>query len=379
MAYTTPNASQVLTMTPGGGDPRWLGALGHCTGLAYGSICPGGDDQMQVTLEQPATYRAAALNPGRAVSVIRGAHQVWHGKLDEPVPTSSGWTITATGTGHAGTDYAAQYTSTWPASIPDQPISLAIARGMPWVSAGIGTPAGMWLGQEVDPAAQTITDLLNLVCTRGGLAWYVSSQPGGLPGCDLTVFPLPTQVNRLLVCNSPVPRTLGGDVNTIWIRYCSAADDATTGAAATFAVTSATNAASIAAHGPMETYVDLSSAGVMTTGAAQAVGNNVLAIYQRASFAGPFTVQPGQLLNTGGQPVDLGCEQAGTVCRLILSDYGYGGEVTPSNPITFITGAYAYNDQTQTATIAPYAALDTSLAGLLGMESTVLTPITALS
>jgi hypothetical protein len=377
LAYTTPSASQVVTMTPGGGDPRWLGALGHCTGLTYGSICPGGDDQMQVTLEMAATYRDAAMNPGRAVSIVRGAHQVWHGKLDEPkYAPGQGWTLTATGTGNAGTDYTAQYTSTWPTSIPDQPVNNAISRGLPWVNAGIGAPAGMWLGQAVDSAAQTITDLLNLVCTRGGLTWYVSSQPGGLPGCDLTVFPLPAMVSRLLVCNSPVPRSLGGDINTIWIRYQSAADNATTGAVAAYAVTSVTNAASIAAHGPMETYLDLSSAGVLTATAAQAVGSNVLAIYVRASFGGPFTVQPGQLLNTGGQPVDLGCEQAGTVCKLILSDYGYGGEVSAANPVTFTTGAYTYNDQAQTATITPYAALDTSLSGLLSMESTVLTPIT---
>ena len=52
----------------------------------------------------------------------------------------------------------------------------------------------------------------------------------------------------------------------------------------------------------------------MSAGAAQAVGNNVLAIYQRASFAGPFTVSRGQLLNAGGAPVDPGADQAGTVC-----------------------------------------------------------------
>lgn len=376
MAYTTPNASQVLTTTPGGGDPRWLGSLGHVTGLQYGYTCPGGCDQLTCTLEVPATFRGAAVNPGRAVSVIRGGHQVWYGKLDEPVPTASGWTITAEGAGNFGTDFVAQYTSAWPASQPDQPINNAITRGLQWVNPGVGSPSGIWLGQAVDSGSQTITDLLNLACTRGGLTWYVSSQPGGLPGNDLAVFTLPATVNRLLVCNTPVPRTLGGDINTIFIRYNSAADNATTGAAATYAATSVTNAASIAAHGAMETYVDLSSAGVLTAGAAQAVGNHILAIYQRASFAGPFTVQPGQLLNTGGQPVDLGSEQAGTVCELILTDYGYGAEVVPG-PISFIVGAYSYDDQTQTAQISPYQSVETSLSGLLGIESTVLTPIAA--
>jgi hypothetical protein len=331
---------------------------------------------MTCTLDQPATWRSSAMNPGRSVSVFRGGHQVWFGKMDEPVPTTSGWTLTAEGAGNFGQDFVAQYTSTWPTSIPDQPINNAISRGLQWANPGVGSPSGMWLGQEVDPGAQAISDLLNLLCTRGGLGWYVNSQPGGLPGNDLTVAALPATVNRLLVCSSPVPRTLGGDINTIWIRYESAADNATTGAAATYALTSVTNAASVTAHGKMETYLDLSSAGVMTATAAQAVGNFVLGIYQRASFAGPFTVQPGQLLNTGGQPVDLGCEQAGTVCRLLLSDFGYGGEVNLAAPLTFIVGAYSYDDQTETATVSPYQSLDTSLSGLLSAQSTVLTPIT---
>jgi hypothetical protein len=136
------------------------------------------------------------------------------------------------------------------------------------------------------------------------------------------------------------------------------------------------NAASVAAHGVTETYIDLSSAGVMSAGSAQAVGNKVLGLYQRASFAGPFTVAYGQLLNAGGSPVDPGTDQAGTVVRLILTDFGYGGEVTPQFPVTFIVGSYTWDDFAGKATLTPYQSLDESLSGLLSMESTTLTPIT---
>ena len=78
------------------------------------------------------------------------------------------------------------------------------------MNPGVGQPAGAWFGQGVDSGAQTITALLDLICTRGGLTWYVNSQPGGYPGNDLSVFPLPTVPNRLLVCTTPVARTLGG-------------------------------------------------------------------------------------------------------------------------------------------------------------------------
>ena len=148
---------------------------------------------------------------------------------------------------------------------------------------------------------------------------------------------------------------------------------------AVYATTSVQNAQSVAAHGVIETYIDLSDVGVQTAAAAQAVGNAVLDIYQRASFAGPFTVPYGQLLNTGGAPIDPGTDQAATMVRLILTDYGYGGEVTPQFPITFIVGAYEWDDFAQTATVTPYVALDQSLTGLLSMENTALTPITVAS
>jgi hypothetical protein len=114
----------------------------------------------------------------------------------------------------------------------------------------------------------------------------------------------------------------------------------------------------------------------MSAGAAQAVGTKVLTAYQRASFAGPFTAARGQLLNTGGAPVDPGTDQAGTVVRLILTDYAYGGEVAPGSPVTFIVGGYSWDDFAGKATITPHQALDESLSGLLSMQSTVMTPIT---
>lgn len=376
-----PNSSQVAVAAPGSGTWTYLGTIGVVTSLTYSFTCPGGCDSMTCTLMVPAAYRTTAFNPGWSVRITRGGHQVWDGRLDEPVPTAQGWNLTAVGTGNRGTDFLAIYSSTWPASQPDQSVNNAISRGLPWANPGVGTPAGAWYGQAVDSGAQTITALLNLICTRGGLTWYVNSQPGGIPGDDLSVFPLPTVVNRLLVCTQPVPRTLGGDINTIWIRYESAADG-TDGSGnsipAVYGVTSVQNAQSVAAHGVIETFVDLSDVGPQNAAAAAAVGSQILQIYQRASFAGPFTASYGQLLNAGGAPIDPGADQAGTVCRLILTDFGYGGEVTPA-PVTFIVGNYSWDDTSQVATLTPYQSVDTSLTGLLSLTNTVLTPIAAAS
>ena len=366
-ALERPGASQVLTMAPDFTHPRYLGSLGHVTGLSYSYACPGGCDQMAATLQISALSFPDALAPGRWVYIIRGASVIWTGKLDEPQPSASGWNITAHGSGTFGADFAAVYTGTWDATLPsptpDNCVNGAIGRGLNWLSPapGINSPAGMWVGQPVDSGAQTITDLLNLICTKGGLTWYVGCRAAGN---ILSVFPLPTTPTNLLVSSTPVSRTLGGDTNVIWLRYQDRADSTT--APAEFSTTSVTDANSVAAHGPMETFADLSSAPVLTAAAAQAVGSLVLKRYQRASFAGPFTLGPGQLLTLGGAPVDLGAGMplAPMVCRVLLSDYAYGGETTPA-PVSFLVGAYSFDDDSQTAQVTPFQSLDLSLPGLL--------------
>lgn len=349
---------------------RYLGSLGHLSGLNYSYACPGGCDQLSATLQISALSFPSAIDMGRQVFVVRGSSIIWTGKLDEPQPSAAGWSLAAHGSGTFGADFAAEYTGTWGNGTPDNAVNAAIARnpgipggGLAWVNPGIGHPSGLWTGQPVDSGAQQIDALLNLICTKGGYTWYVSCTP---TGNVLSVFPLPTVVTNLLVSNTPVSRTLGGDVNTIWLRYQSTKDAAAN--PATFGTTSVTEPGSIAAHGAMETFADLSSAQVLTPSAAQAVGNAVLKRYQRASFAGPFVVGPGQLLTTGGAPVDLGAGMpyAPMVVRLMLTDQDYGGEITPA-PVTFLVGAYAFDDDSQTATITPFQSLQTDFASLLSM------------
>lgn len=367
--YPEPNCSQVAVYA--GGQVHWLGTLGHVTGLTYSFTYPGGPDKATCLLEVPAAFRSRVLELGSVVKIYRGGHQIWAGTLDEPVPTTAGWQITAVGAGNLGADYLASY-SAWPSGQPDEVINNAISRGLPWVNPTVGQPSGIWLGQQQDNYSRTVKDVLDLACSRGGLGWYVNAQPGGLIGSDITLAALPTVPTRLLTCVTPVPRTMGGDIKAIYLRYQSAADDVGGSTAATYAVTSVTNTG----HGGQEVYLDLSNAGVMSAGSAQAVGTKILQIYQRASFAGPFDVAPGYLLTMGGTPVDPGCEQAGFVCRLVLTDYAHGGEISPAVPIQFIAAGYEWDDQARKGTITPYQTLAGSLSSVMSMEQQALTPIT---
>jgi hypothetical protein len=381
--FFTP-APQVLPTTSDTGTsltapkyPRWLGAIGHVSGVNYSFSCPGGPDQFTCLFQIPPDYRTDAMNPGRRVQVWRGASCVWEGKMDEPTPAQAGWTLTAHGIGAPeGEDFTAFWT-TWNA---DNPVNRAISRGLRWNNPGIGTPSGIYLGQVQDPASMSVTAFLNLLCTGGGLLWQVN--PGiasTLPAAPwvLSVFEFPIQSNgnptappsRILVSSAPVPRTVVADINTILLRYQATADIAATttkaAVAATYGTIAARNVESITAHGPMEYFLDLSSAGVMSSAAAVAIGNNVLQKYIRASWGGAFTVGPGQLLNAGGYPVDLGCETAGTIMQLMVTDGPYGGEVAAA-PLTFLVGEYQFDDDSDTAVITPFQSVRTDMSSLIG-------------
>ncbi len=347
------NRPEVITLDAAGrpGSAIALGQLGHTYGQAYGFTTSGGAENWSGTLSKPSSYRTDAMNPGRKVRVTLGASDIWAGILDEPQPSDSGWQLTAHGAGQMGGDYRADY-KTWGDGVIDEAVNNAIARGLDWINPGIGTPAGMWLGQKADPGSLSVAELLDLVCTRGGLVWYVSTRPRGNV---LSVTKLPTTVNRLLVANGPVARTLGGDINALLIRYKthlpqppgvrffngSDAPDKNLNIPQ-FSTTYATDDTSIARHGRMESFLNLESAQPMSEADARARGDYILSRYQRASWAGPWNLHHGQLLTTGGHPVNLATEQARTCCRLILVDGGYGGEVIPGAP-KIVTGAYQYS------------------------------------
>jgi hypothetical protein len=358
--------------TPGGliSQPYYLGRLGSVTPPTYSYALPGGPDKMTCVLAKPPGYRHEALNPGRVVQVCRGAQVIWDGKMLEGVPAAGGWQVSASGLGQAAVDYDAIY-GTW--SNQNDALNQAIGRGFRVSNPGV--PSGVWLGQQQDSGSITIADLLNLFCTLGGYYWYIAVNPTGGGGIlNVTSFPQAADgplarltPDRILVCNDPAPRNLGGDINTVVLRYQSASGGATGNP--TYAVTTVSTSPSILKHQTVEHYEDISSAGTMTATAAQALGQNLLNRYVRASFSGPFNIRQGSILTMGGQAVDVGMETAGHIYQLILTDYGYGGEVTPG-PVTFLSGAIEWNDQARTGTLTPYQAIDLSLTSLFSAALT---------
>jgi hypothetical protein len=259
--------------------------------------------------------------------------------------------------------------NSWATLAPDTVISNAIGRGLRWLASSVHGTTGLYFGQAPDSGSIKIDAMLNQMTAPGGLTWWIRRVPRGN---QLEVFPMDdTAPTRLLLATEPAPRTLGGDINAIEVRYCSA-PDLGAGFPAVYSTIWALDQPSIDKHGRFEEYMDLSSNGVMPSGDAQNAGLAVLKQYKRASYAGPFTVRPGALRTMGGQPVDLGCFfQAGEgpmVCKLLLLDQGWGGEVLPTSPV-FMTGRYEYSDGDDVAVITPFQTQAEDFAGLLAGEA----------
>jgi hypothetical protein len=349
---------------PGAGTPgMWLGASGLDTAVANGG------DVICSTTVPAGTWEVSWIvgftGAGTATAADNNNFGLYQGA-----------TLLATATVDAVNNQIELYVQT-PVSVSGGSPSTVSVKVLGTGTANVNyfaclPPAGAWLGQQVDPAAQTITSLMNLCCTYGGLTWWVNTTQYGN---FLQLFPLPTIPDRLLVATAPVPRTVAQQPTTIFERFEFAADTVThagTANVAQYRTATTIDTPSAARYGATEEYIDVSQAGVMSAASAQLIGANVLNRYLRASFAGAFDVMPGQLLTYGGQPVDLGSETSLHVYQLILTDYGYGGEVTLLPPITFLGGKYEFDDDKQIGSVTPFQYMASSISDLLSAASAIL-------
>ena len=360
------DASQVCTHRYDGTgkiiDRRWLGyECGHISQLKYGFTYPGGCAAATWQLARPPEYWNNAMSMGRYVEINRGGVPVWRGMLDQSSPSvQDGWLMGAHGSGTFGNDFNASYTS-WN---QNQPIDNAITRGLMWRKSSFSS-TGLWLSTPFDSGSQKITQFLNLITQQGNMGWRVSRMDS-----ILTLEALPSAPDCILVASTPVGRTSHGNYNVIDVRFL-ASDDGNGNQ--TFGGTEVTLASLLAAGIPRnEAYIDLSNAGTMNATNAGINGTNLLQRYVRASFDDPFVIRNGQLLTPGGQPMDIGAANP-KVAKLMLLDLPLAGEATAA-PITFIVGAYDYDDDSQTASLTAFQSAASDLSALGGNLLAAITP-----
>jgi hypothetical protein len=397
------NTTGIVTL-PEPRNAEWMGSIGHVHGLNMAWTKPGGPTSLTFNLACPPGFRSTGMNSGRRVQAFRGGSCIWDGTLEEPQASATGWSFTADGTGVEGANFAAYYTS-WTA---DDPVNKAIGRGLRWRNDGIGSPPGLFgltSANAQDSGSLTTQDFLNLLCTSGSLYWSVEPPLSvGVPAepwvlrirqfpTDISGNPLsagvstPEQYNiqewqridlkaklhrvppdLYIINTSPTSRTLNGTYNTLTCRYQSAPDipgtSKTAAIAATYATLYVDQPAAVAKQGRVEYYLDMTSNGVMTAAQVVQVAQNILNRYIRLSFFTAYTVMPGQLLNNGGEPVDLACDQSGKMATVMVVNAPVGGDVTVT-PLTFFIAEYVYDDDTQTATITPYQSAGKDIQSLI--------------
>jgi hypothetical protein len=359
--------SQIVTTEQNGSDLRLLSQEGEVQALSWGSVLPGGDSTLAVTVSQASRHRSPATNAGRLARVYRG-DVVWRGTLAEPAPSDSGgWDVTGQGEGTYGNNLRALagggVAGGTPASA-NAMIDEARTRGLPWVRGNLDVP-GIDQTQLFEIGSRTITEALNAFTDQGTLTWTVGGQ-GSRPPL-IRVYPLPVTrpvsssgprpamtPTRLLISPDPVGRTLAGYYNAMVVRYQSSQDDPDGGSEATYGTAQAWYQPQIDVHGRLEGYADFSNAGYMSLGEAQGRAAGILAAYQAISYTQEWTVTPGQVLTPGGSPVDLGLERAGEIYRVLYADIGGGGEVSMADQIVFMSGGYVWDDVAQAGRLTPY-------------------------
>lgn len=348
--------ASVWTAKPDGTDLRYLAEYGPVSDLVYSDTRPGGAEQLTCTVGMDPARRPQALDVGRRVVAVAGASIQWEGTLNEAVPNEAGFDLTADGAGTWGSryrDYWADFNTT-------NVIDRAIIRGLRWIR---GDLSGSFMDQVADPASQTVTEYLNAVSSPANKMWQVTRNPSGLQ-VDIVAIPDPSgPPTRILVAPAPAARTVAGYVNVITIKYTSSADSS--GSPASYDYISRVNQASIDKHDRTEAYWDLSDAGVLSTTTVISYGDAALSKYVAATWGGPYEVTYGEYMNAGGAPVDLACEKAGEVVRVIFADGPYGGEVAPAPPVQFVVGKVEYRDADRSAKITPMQAWNADFQGLL--------------
>jgi hypothetical protein len=346
----------ITTTLPDGSDRRLLQAEGFVSGTKYSTVRPGGAEQLSSTLLSVSARRTRTLDPGRIVEGWRGVSRVWRGTMDEPSPVSGGWSFTAHGDGTWGDSLVAYYSGNAEWQGKSAILTRAVARGLGWTIPA--TVTGYLDANPPDPGSENVTAYLNSLIVSPPAWWHVDKFGG------LQIESLPTTVTRLIVAGSPPARTVSNAINTVCVKYTSSDNGAGN---VTYSQLFCQNAALAAAHGTIEMYADATGV-VMTSAQATAYGNDLLARYVAAPWSSPITATWGQIMNTGGVPVDPGCERAGNVYQVLAADSPYGGEVKPG-PVTFLGGRVEYDDGSATATITPYLSYRTDFGSLLSLMS----------
>jgi hypothetical protein len=271
-----------------------LHALGTIGDLEFSTTWPGprgGGGGFLVcswSMNLPRAFNHPALRLGAPVELSAGPVVVGRAFMAEP--DRNEWAFTADGVLRQGERFGAVDSSGAASADVSVVVAAAIARGLAWKVPQTGLPGG---AVGTDPSQYpTVTDVLNAYCTANGKRWWIDRDSTLQIGTD------PTSPTWALAPGTPSMSSADDDFATrIWLRYLAAAATDTT--PDVFA--NATAVSSETRWGVQEISQDVSNLGVLTSSAATALAQSILANnLARPAFTSSVKPGRGALTNPGG-------------------------------------------------------------------------------
>lgn len=337
----------VLSTGPDFADPVYLDELGEITGLhlVHGQNGPQAAS-WTINLDIASSHRA--IQPGRYIYSIAGAHFVWAGRLQAP-SRAQPREMEATGIAAEGNNYKAYAPTTGNAYKTNEIVDAATGRGLQWTRAA--SLPNLTQKSDLASGSSSVADVLSAVADANGKQWFID--PAAAPDGSLSMPDIPTEASVLLLASDPAGgRTLESYVTTLLVIY----NDSTSLTQKTVVVTAAD---AVARFGGIEDVLDLTGEDYMSAATATNRGTTRLAtLTPRAGFTQQFTLAYGQVLTTGAVALDLATLTCLDYGRVMQIDPDVAGELDPSTATEIRFSEIDYDVDGDLVAITPFDSPD---------------------
>lgn len=336
-------------LTVGG---QWLNSIGAWGDLHWEHEADGGCSEITWKMDLPPTFTHPALRRNQPVQVKIGPGNVCAGILADPTPPTDdeGWTFTAHGAFALAQDYLCFDGSHNTTSTPDTAIDTAISDGLTWTRPDsiLATPFGS--GTDATDSLNSLGSLLDAYADSAGQRWGVDADLVVYSAADPTVptWHLTPGSGRFGLADDNYASDLYG-------RYLASG--------AGYATAHVSDTAAKTNWGYKAFGVDLTSLGLITSGAATTALNGLLAKgAARLAFTSGVEVTKWQLTTPGGTPASLPLVKGQQLVRM----FGIPDEQGQTVPyVDWVIGNTSYDAGASTIGLSPVGLAERTLGDVL--------------
>ena len=280
----------------------WAYEIGSWGDLQWSTRWPLGCYEASWSMILRPRERPGVIHVGALVEIYDGSTRIWKGTLGEP--NWSEGTFTATGLYALGSQYMALDSAGNSSSSQTAAVDAAISRGLPWTHGALSTVPVTTLTDNINTIAQLNDAVNERASVTAPWRWMVDEN--GV----LSNLPDPTVVTWHLAPGSVDLGESDGDfASALQVRYL----DSSTSTYHTNLVVDTTLAN---AYGYVESPVDLTPLGPITSATANQYGQGILTREKgRIGWTESIEATALQLTTPGGMPADLSSVRARDLIR----------------------------------------------------------------